>query len=209
LTDRFGDAVLALRLDVTDKTGVDEAVNRAHDHFGKLDGVVNNAGYGLFGTTEEVDEGQVREQFETNVFGALWVTKAAIPLMRGQGIGHIIQVSSIGGVAALPLLGIYSASKWALEGFSQALAAEVAEFGIKVTLVEPASYATEWSGPSAARATSIPVYDSLKQKLYAAFSKVVPGNPNATADAMLTIVDAEHPPLRVFFGKQGCTFSRN
>lgn len=109
----------------------------------QLDVVVNNAGYGLFGMVEEVSEEQARAQMETNVFGALWVTQAALPIMRAQGGGHILQVSSIGGVQAFPGLGLYHASKWALEAFSQSLAAEVAPFGIKVTLIEPNGYSTD------------------------------------------------------------------
>ena len=127
----------AIKLDVTDKAAVDAAVAEAHSRFGRLDVVINNAGYGHFGAIEEVSEEEARAQIETNVFGALWVTQAALPIMRAQGSGHIIQISSIGGVNAFPNLGLYHASKWALEGFSQALGLEVAEFGIHVTLVEP------------------------------------------------------------------------
>ncbi len=140
LSESYGDAVLPLELDVTDKVAVDTAVKDAHDRYGRLDVVVNNAGYGLFGTIEEVTEAQARAQIETNLFGALWVTKAALPYLREQGSGRIIQVSSIGGVNAFPTLGLYHASKWALEGFSQALDAEVRGLGIKVTLVEPTGY---------------------------------------------------------------------
>src|SRR6201994_203186 len=125
LAEEFGDLALPLARDVTDKAAVDAAVAQAHAHFGRLDVVVNNAGYGLFGTIEEVSEQQARDQIETNLFGALWVTKAAVPLMRAQGSGHVIQVSSIGGITAFPNIGLYHASKWGLEGFSQALAAEV------------------------------------------------------------------------------------
>ena len=116
---------------------------------------VNNAGYGLFGMLEEITEEQAREQFETNVFGALWVTQAVLPVMRDQGSGHIVQVSSIGGVQAFPGLGVYNASKWALEGFSQALSREVAALGIRVTLVEPTAYATDWAFSSAVRAEEL------------------------------------------------------
>lgn len=200
LADRYGDAVLPLTLDVNSKAVVDAAVKMAYVHFGRLDVVVNNAGFGLFGAIEEVTEQQVRDQFETNVFGALWVTKAAIPVMKAQGSGHIIQVSSSGGVGAVPTLGIYNGSKWALEGFSQALAGEVASFGIKVTLVEPTAYDTDWSGASV-RAAQIADYNALRAGLYAAFSSMKPGVPAATAAAILAIVDADQPPLRVFLGK--------
>jgi len=122
LVDTYGDAVLPLHLDVVDRDADVDAVKRAADHFGKLDVVINNAGYGHFGMIEELTEDEVRAQLETNLFGALWVTQAALPIMRAQGSGHIIQVSSIGGITAFPGIGAYHASKWALEGFSQSLA---------------------------------------------------------------------------------------
>src|SRR3954449_968142 len=142
LVERYGENVLPIQLDVTDKPTVDAAIAATHDRFGALDVVVNNAGYGLFGTIEEITEEQARAQMETNFFGALWVTKAALPIMRAQGSGHIIQVSSIGGVNAFPVLGLYHASKWGLEAFSQSLVAEVKDLGIKVTIVEPTGYST-------------------------------------------------------------------
>ena len=162
LAGTYGDAVLPLALDVTDRAAVFAAVARAHDHFGRLDVVVNNAGYGQFGMIEEISEAEARAQLETNVFGALWVTQAALPYLREQRGGHLVQVSSIGGVSAFPNIGIYNASKWALEGFSQALAAEVASFGVHVTLVEPGAYATDWGGSSAAHATKLPGYDGVR-----------------------------------------------
>ena len=150
-------------LDVTDKAAVDAAVAQAHEHFGRLDVVVNNAGYGLFGMVEEVSEEQARAQIETNLFGALWVTQAALPLLREQGSGHIVQVSSIGGVQAFAGLGLYHASKWALEAFSQSLALEVAGFGIKVTIVEPTGYSTDWPRPSSAQAEHLPAYAEARR----------------------------------------------
>ena len=131
--------MLPLQLDVTDREADFAAVAAAHEHFGRLDIVVNNAGYGQFGFIEELSEQEFRDQIETNVFGAMWVTQAALPFLREQGSGHILQVSSIGGISAFPNIGAYHASKWALEGFSQALAQEVAGFGIHVTLIEPAA----------------------------------------------------------------------
>ena len=127
LVGKYGDSIAALKLDVTDKAAVGAAVAGTHERFGRLDVVVNNAGYGQFGAIEEISEEEARAQMETNVFGALWVTQAALPVMRAQGSGHIIQISSIGGVNAFPNIGMYHASKWALEGFSQALALEVAD----------------------------------------------------------------------------------
>jgi NAD(P)-dependent dehydrogenase (short-subunit alcohol dehydrogenase family) len=196
LVERYGDAVLPMRLDVTDTAAVDATVQQAHEHFGRLDVVVNNAGYGLFGTVEEVSEEHARAQIETNLFGALWVTKAALPFLREQGSGHIIQVSSIGGVNAFPMVGLYHASKWGLEGFSQALAHEVADVGITVTLVEPMAYSTDWVGPSSVHAEPIAAYDPIRR----AAPHWTLGDPQATGPAILELVDAEQPPLRVFFG---------
>src|SRR5580704_10507382 len=208
LTDRYGTQVAALKLDVTDKDEVDAAIAATQKRFGRLDVVINNAGYGLFGAIEEVSEDEARAQIETNLFGALWVTQAALPIMRAQGSGHIIQVSSIGGVNAFPTIGLYHASKWGLEGFSQALAAEVAAFGIKVTLVEPGGYATEWGGPSAQRAKPMPAYEDARERIAAFRSNNVPGDPEATGPAILKVVDAQDPPLRVFFGSGGLPMTR-
>jgi NAD(P)-dependent dehydrogenase (short-subunit alcohol dehydrogenase family) len=200
LVAEYGDDVLALALDVTDKAAVDAAVARAHAHFGRLDVVVNNAGYGLFGTIEEVGERAARDQIETNLFGALWVTKAALPILREQGSGHIVQVSSIGGVNAFPTVGLYHASKWGLEGFTQSLAQEVADFGIKVTIVEPVGYTTDWAGPSAVRAERLPAYAAVWERRAEQQASARRGDPEATGPAILELVDAEEPPLRVFFG---------
>ena len=177
------------------------AVARAHSRLGSLDVVVNNAGYGLFGMVEEVSEEQARRQVDTNLLGPLWVTQAALPVLRGQGHGHIIQVSSVGGVFALPGLGLYHASKWGLEGMTSSLAMEVRSFGIKVTLVEPAGFATDWQGSSAVRAAPLPAYDEFRANLPVSAS-ARRGDPGATAAAILAIADAEEPPLRVFLGDQ-------
>jgi NAD(P)-dependent dehydrogenase (short-subunit alcohol dehydrogenase family) len=208
LLERYGERVAAITLDVTDKAAVHAAISEAHERFRRLDVVVNNAGYGLFGAIEEVSESEAREQLETNLFGALWVTQAALPIMRAQGSGHIIQVSSIGGVNAFPTVGMYHASKWGLEGFSQSLAAEVASFGIKVTLVEPSGFATDWSGPSAKRARPLPAYDEARAMVERFRSSYVPGDPEATGPAILKVVDAADPPLRIFFGSVGLPMMR-
>jgi NAD(P)-dependent dehydrogenase (short-subunit alcohol dehydrogenase family) len=208
LVKRYGDHVAAITLDVTDKTAVNAAIIEAHARFGRLDVVINNAGYGLFGAIEEISEAEARAQLETNLFGALWVTQAVLPIMRAQGSGHIIQVSSIGGVNAFPTIGLYHASKWGLEAFSQSLAAEVAAFGIKVTIVEPGGYATDWGGPSAKRAKQMPAYDGARAAIAGFRSSNVPGDPDATGLAMLKVVDTEDPPLRIFFGSGGLPMTR-
>jgi len=202
LVERYGDNVLALKLDVTDKPAVEAAIARAHEHFGRLDVVVNNAGYGLFGMVEEVSEADARAQLETNLFGALWVTQAALPILREQRSGHIIQVSSIGGVNAFPMVGLYHASKWGLEGMSQALAQEVAGFGIHVTLVEPTGFSTDWSGPSSVQSEQNPAYAEFREQVMEMRKQRLgtPGDPEATGPAILQVVDADEPPLRVFFG---------
>ena len=202
LAAKHGDRLLPIRLDVTDRAADFAAVEQAHTHFGRLDVVVNNAGYGQFGMIEEISEQDARDQFETNVFGALWVTQAALPLLRAQGFGHILQVSSIGGISAFPNIGIYNASKWALEGLSQALAQEVAGFGIHVTLIEPGGYATDWAGSSARQATQLPAYEPTRAMAaeQRAQRVALPGDPTASAGAILQVVDADEPPLRLFLG---------
>jgi NAD(P)-dependent dehydrogenase (short-subunit alcohol dehydrogenase family) len=204
LVEKYGEAILPLQLDVTNREADFAAVENAHRTFGRLDVVVNNAGYGHFGFVEELTEDEVRAQMETNLFGALWVTQAALPILRSQGSGHIIQVSSIGGISAFPGIGAYHASKWALEGLSQALAAEVAGFGVKVTLVEPGGFATDWAGPSSKRSESLPAYaearETMERERRARAGAGGPGDPRASAAALLRIVDSPEPPLRVFFG---------
>ncbi|GAA3339772.1 SDR family oxidoreductase [Amorphoplanes nipponensis] len=200
LIDAYGDSVLPLALDVTDRRAVFAAVQRAAGHLGGLDVAVNNAGYGLFGMVEEATEEQARAQLETNLFGALWVTQAVLPLMRARGAGHILQVSSIGGVAAFPTLGLYHASKWALEGLSESLAQEVAPLGLKVTIVEPGPYGTDWSGASAVHTEPIAAYEPIREARRAGAAGRAPNDPAATAGAILALVDAPEPPLRLFLG---------
>lgn len=201
LKEKYGDNVLTLALDVTDKTAVDRVVSQAHDRFGRLDVIINNAGYGQFGAIEELSEQEARDQLETNLFGALWVTQAALPYLRQQGSGHILQVSSIGGVNAFANIGIYHASKWGFEGFSQALNQEVQPLGIKVTLIEPIGYSTDWAGPSAKFARELPAYEHVREANRARRGSSTRGNPEATGPVVLKLVDMEQPPLRLFLGK--------
>jgi NAD(P)-dependent dehydrogenase (short-subunit alcohol dehydrogenase family) len=196
LVQQYGDAILPIALDVTDRTAGQAAVRQAFDHFGRLDVVVNNAGYGHFGFVEEITEAEARDQLETNVFGALWITQAAIPLMREQGSGHIVQVSSMGGVVAFPSLGIYHASKWALEGLTEALAQEVAMFGIRTTLIEPGGFATDWGTDSAVRSEGNPVYKPIRDAMAARAGGPAPTAQDSVA-AVLAAVDADEPPTRL------------
>ena len=201
LVDSFGDAVLPLQLDVTDRNASFEAVNKAKQHFGQIDVLINNAGFGLFGAIEETSEAEARQQMETNLFGLLWVTQAVLPIMRAQKSGHIIQVSSVLGVATLPVLGLYNASKFAVEGLTETLAAEVKDFGIKVSLIEPNGYETDWGGSSAVHSQSIDAYDGVKKAFRESSSADIYGKPEATVEAVLKLIDAENPPLRLFLGK--------
>jgi NAD(P)-dependent dehydrogenase (short-subunit alcohol dehydrogenase family) len=202
LAAQYGERFLPLSLDVTDRDADFAAVRQAHERFGRLDVVVNNAGYWHFGMVEEITEDEARAQLETNLFGALWVTQAALPYLRAQGSGHILQVSSIGGISAFPLVGIYHASKWALEGISQSLAQEVAPFGIKVTLIEPGGFATDWAGSSSSTSEPLPAYAESHAKVQEQRRARIgtPGDPNASSAAVLQLVDADEPPLRCFFG---------
>lgn len=199
LVDAYGDNILPLQLDVTDRHADIEAVAKAVQLFGKIDVLINNAGYGLFGAIEEVSEQEARDQFETNVFGALWLTQAVLPVMRKQKSGHILQVSSIGGIASFPITGLYHASKWALEGFSESLSQEVGDFGIKVTLIEPAGYETDWAGSSAIKSQPIEAYDEIREARKQRFAGKR-GDPKATAEAILKVINSDNPPLRLFLG---------
>ena len=201
LAKQYGERLLPLELDVTDRPAVFDAVASAHAHFGRLDVMVNNAGYGQYGCVEELTEAEARAQLETNFFGALWGTQAALPFLREQGAGRIIQVSSVGGLTAAGSLGVYHASKWALEGMSEALAQEVAEFGIGVTIVEPTGYATAAEG-AAGRSAPHPAYARHQQRRVEVRAAVAAreGDATATRDAILTIVDADPAPLRVLLG---------
>ncbi|MFI6731417.1 SDR family NAD(P)-dependent oxidoreductase [Nonomuraea sp. NPDC050451] len=206
LVAAYGDAVLPLEMDVTDKAAVFESVKRAKEHFGRLDVIVNNAGYAQVGAVEELTEQELRDQMETNLFGAVWVIQAALPYLREQGAGHIIQLSSAAGLIAMPLGGAYHASKWALEGLNEALAGEVADFGVKVTIIEPGGFATR-SGKNpdplanGHMAETDPAYDGLRRRLGAIAGKQPAGDPAAAAQALLTLVDSDNPPLRVLFSQ--------
>ncbi|MEO3805386.1 SDR family NAD(P)-dependent oxidoreductase [Nonomuraea sp. B1E8] len=202
LVTAYGDALLPLELDVTDKPAVFDSVKQAKEHFGRLDVIVNNAGFTQVGAVEELSEQELRDQMETNLFGAVWVIQAALPHLREQRSGHIIQLSSVAGIVAMPLVGAYHASKWALEGLNEALAGEVAAFGVKVTIIEPDAFATrDGNDPLdyGHMAQMDPAYDELRRRLGATAQQPT-GDPAAAAQALLTLADTDDPPLRVLFG---------
>lgn len=204
LVARAPDRALALPLDVTDRPAVFRVVEEATALRGRLDVLVNNAGYGLTGAVEEVSEQQVRDQFEVNVFGALWCSQAVLPVMRAQGSGHLFQISSVAAVAAFRNTGLYHASKWALEGFSESLAQEVAPFGIHVTMVEPGPFRTDWHGDSLRRATPTPAYDDVlrdrREVMSGSGAGTQPGDPRKAAQALLRVLASPDPPRRLLLG---------
>jgi NAD(P)-dependent dehydrogenase (short-subunit alcohol dehydrogenase family) len=200
LKDEYPDNLLPLTLDITDRDAVFSTVAAAVDHFGRLDIVVNNAGIMTLGMIEELSEAQARSTMETNFFGALWVSQAVMPYLRLQGSGHIIQITSIGAIISGPTSGIYSASKFALEGLSEALAQEAAHFGIKLTMVEPGGYWTDLY-TSMGFADPLDAYGPLREelaKLYAEGS--VDSAPPLAAEALMKLVDSDEPPLRLILG---------
>ena len=199
LAERFGDMALPLALDVTDSAQVQQAVHQAYAHFGRLDVLVNNAGMSLFAATEEASDEQIRDLFDTNYLGMVRVLRAALPLLRKQGSGHILGVSSGLGITALPLIGFYCATKWAVEALHESLAQEVKAFGWKVTLVEPGAYATDF-GKSSQIANALEPYVAFRSEFLTHLANVERGDPEATAGAMLKLVDAENPPLRFALG---------
>lgn len=197
---RHHDRVLALRVDVTDKSAVETAVADAVARFGRLDVVVNNAGTLSMGMVEEFTEAQARAQLEVNLFGALWVSQAVLPQLRRQGSGHVLQVSSVAALAGFPSTGLYSASKSALESMSEALAAEVASFGVKVTIVQPGGYWTDLYASMVSTAPAEP-YAPLRAELERQWADgSVDSDPRLAAEAMLTVVDSDDPPVRILLG---------
>jgi NADP-dependent 3-hydroxy acid dehydrogenase YdfG len=201
LKEKYGDNVLTLDLDVTDPAQVKTVLEQAHAHFGRLDIILNNAGYSLVGTIEEASADNLRALYETNIFGPLSVIKAALPLLRKQGGGHIIGTSSSLGHITLPVIGYYCSSKWAFEAIHESLAAEVAPFGIKVTIIEPGAYATEFGSRESLKfAAGLDIYSDFKNMFAQRLSTTERGDPNATPAALFQMVDAENPPLRFNLG---------
>jgi NADP-dependent 3-hydroxy acid dehydrogenase YdfG len=211
LVNRYGSAVLPLELEITNRAASFEAMAKAKAHFGNVDVVINNAATGLIGAVEELNEQAARDIIDANVFGTLWITQAALPIMRAQGRGHIVQLSSALGIYAFPTAGIYSASKFAVEGLSEALSQEVKGFGIYVTLVEPNGYATDFTS-SAVQSNPIAAYDAMKAELYANPEFSSPdayGDPKATSEAILKLVDSPNPPLRLILGKKALPLAQS
>jgi NAD(P)-dependent dehydrogenase (short-subunit alcohol dehydrogenase family) len=207
--DKYGANALTLELDVTKPDQVKAAVAQAYDCFGRLDIVLNNAGYSLVGTIEEASADEVRALYDTNIFGTLSVIRAALPMLRKQGGGHILGTSSGLGHVAMPLIGYYCSSKWAFEAIHESLAIEVKPFGIKVTIIEPGAYATEFGSPQSLKfAAALDVYASLRTQIFDRLKTMERGDPNATREAVFKVVDAENPPLRLFLGSHNLPWVR-
>lgn len=203
LKEKYGDQVLILEVDVTNASQVQNAINRANEYFGRLDIVFNNAGYSLVGTIEESSTDEVKAMYETNIMGPIHVIQAALPILRAQGHGHILGTSSAVGIYSNPLIGYYCSSKFAFEAIYDSLSKEVAGFGIKVTLIEPGAYSTEFGSAESLKIASkkLADYDDLKSSLMENLQKLERGNPLATSEAIFAVVDADNPPLRLLLGK--------
>lgn len=210
LKEKYGDNVLTLELDVTNAGQAKLAVEQAHAHFGRLDIVLNNAGYSLVGTIEESSADDIRALYETNIIGPVAVIQAALPLLRKQGYGHILGTSSNLGHVTLPVIGYYASSKWAFEAIHESLAIEVKDFGIKVTIIEPGAYATEFGSQDSLKfAAGMDIYADYKAKFFGTLKDMERGDPQATPEAIFKIVDAENPPLRFLLGSQALPWMRN
>jgi NAD(P)-dependent dehydrogenase (short-subunit alcohol dehydrogenase family) len=201
LVTKYGDQIRAVPLDVTDYSGAQSAVQVAVEAFGRLDVVVNNAGYANFGSVEDLTIEDIREQIDTNLFGVINVTKAALPVLREQGAGHFIQVSSVGGRAVTPGVSAYQAAKWAVGGFSGVLAREVNPLGIKVTVLEPGGMSTDWAGSSMkVYPVSAPYEQSVGAVRRALDGGLTASDPDKVAQVVLQLVELDEVPERLLLG---------
>ncbi len=213
LLDEFSETAFALPLDVTKDDEIASAIEKAKAQFGRIDVLVNNAGIGYFGAIEESEEDEVRRMFEINFWGLAHVTKAVLPIMRAQRSGHILNVASIGGLVGFPAVGFYNATKFAVDGYSEALSKEVAPLGIKVTVICPSGFRTDWAGRSANNSKI--VIDDYKETAEAnknnirGYSGKQPGDPVRAAKAIVKAVESEHPPLRLLLGVAALKGGRN
>jgi NAD(P)-dependent dehydrogenase (short-subunit alcohol dehydrogenase family) len=211
LAEGHGERALVLPLDVTNRAQIDSAVEQAKRHFGRVDVLVNNAGYGYLAAIEEGEDSEVRAMFETNVFGLIDTTKAVLPIMREQRSGLIVNVSSIGGITSFAATGYYHGTKYAVEGLSESLALEVKPLGIDVLIVEPGAFRTNWAGPSIKQsATLIDAYAPTageRRKQTEARSGNQPGDPVRAAQAIIDAALSDQPPLRLLLGKAALEFA--
>ncbi len=211
LVERYGPRVRAVELDVTDPAAARGAVVVAVAEFGRLDVVVNNAGYANTVAVEDITDEDFREQVDTNLFGVVNVTRAALPVLRAQGSGHVIQVSSVGGRMTTPGMSAYQAAKFAVGGFSEVLAQEVAPLGIRVTVLEPGGMRTDWAGSSMTVPPVSAPYEQTVGRIVAMrgdFATRAAGDPAKVADVVLTVADLDEPPVRLLLGSDAYRYAR-
>ncbi len=205
MVSEYSETAIALTLDVTNHNQIKAAVDATIAHFGQIDVLVNNAGIGYFAAVEESEEEEVRRMFEINVFGLASMTQAVLPQMRKQRSGHILNIASIGGLRAFPGIGFYNATKFAVDGLSESLSKELAPLGIKVTIIAPSGFRTDWAGRSAKNSSiQIEDYATTAGKNMGdirGYSGNQPGDPVKAAKAMILVTETENPPLRLLLGK--------
>lgn len=212
LVEKYPDQILPLQLDVTQYEDVYDTVAKAAAHFGRIDVLVNNAGFGIVGAAEAFTEEQVRSQLETNLYAPIEITRAVLPYMRKQRSGRILQISSIGGRVGNPGVSIYQAAKFGLSGFSEALAKEVAPLNILVTSVEPGGFRTDWAGASMSYATAVEGYEETVEKRTELFTsgKFIPmGDPDKAAKVMIDLVNNPEPPVHLVLGSEAIGMLKN
>ncbi|MES2277725.1 MAG: oxidoreductase [Bacteroidota bacterium] len=205
LVEKYPDQIYPIQLDVTDYPQVYKAVANAIEHFGQIDVLVNNAGFGIVGAAEAFTDEQVRSQLETNLYAPIEITRAVLPYMRKQGSGRILQISSVGGRVGNAGITIYQAAKFGLSGFSEGLAKELAPLGIKVTCVEPGGFRTDWAGDSMTYATRMPEYDATvnqRADLFASGKFIPMGDPDKAAKAMIALAMHPEPPTHLVLGSE-------
>jgi NAD(P)-dependent dehydrogenase (short-subunit alcohol dehydrogenase family) len=209
----YPDTAIAVKLDVTNADEIKAAVEQTKSRFGRIDVLVNNAGIGYFGAIEESEEDEIRRMFEINFFGLANMTKAVLPLMREQHSGHIVNVASIGGLVGFPAVGFYNATKFAVDGFSESLSKETKPLGIKVTVVAPSGFRTDWAGRSANQSPIViedyKATSELNKNAIRGYSGKQPGDPVRAAKAIVKAVEAENPPLRLLLGVAALKGARN
>ena len=205
LADKYPGQLYAVKLDVTNKEQIISAVENTVQHFGRIDVLVNNAGFGIIGAAEAFSDEQVRSQLETNLYAPIEITRLVLPYMRKQGSGNILQISSVGGRVGNPGLSMYQAAKFGLSGFSEAISKEVADLGIHVTCVEPGGFRTDWAGDSMTYAPSVAGYETTVDARIEFFKsgKFVPmGDPEKAAQVMVNLVDSPEPPMHLVLGSE-------
>jgi NAD(P)-dependent dehydrogenase (short-subunit alcohol dehydrogenase family) len=209
----YDETALAVKLDVTKPEQIEDAVKKTIEKFGRIDVLVNNAGIGYFGAIEESEEAAVRNMFEINFWGLAKMTQEVLPIMRKQKSGHIINIASIGGLVGFPAVGFYNATKFAVDGLSESLAKETAPLGIKVTIVAPSGFRTDWAGRSANN-SPIVIEDyattaGANKNFIRGYSGAQPGDPKCAAMAIVKAVESAEPPLRLLLGEAALKGARN